>query len=1058
MSAHPDVDDWLAERIAHYERHHLDGARPNNCADALPDVLNDCAFVRIRSIAAFWRTDSVPYVSCATNLAVAAHTYRNGFMFVLSGTPRDVKVFVAVDSPDVGRALLQSAYPGLRVDDVSHQRLGDALRPLLKYNGRASGIPSRRNFANRYGEGRDKDGDEASHLERLIRGMRDATWTYVVVARPHTQSTSYSVTSPLVIERRNLLESMVEVTPYLRTSVQQTAQEGYARTTRQNLSVSQVSSIEITNRHAQYLLELLEREGERLDQSLALGQWAVDVYFGATEEAAAKRLAALLSSILSGAESKPDRVRATLSDGAIGEQDYTTYLSSQELGFLTDLPREEVPGYAVTDFAPFDVDIAGRVDDLDNGLRLGDILRDGTPSGNLFEMPVDDLTKHGLIVGVTGSGKTTTLRSLLSSVEMARGERNASFLVIEPAKTEYRALLGDVIGSTAYGPLPHLRVYTLGNDNVAPFRLNPFEFETPDNYAGPSLLLNHIDLLKAVFNAAFILYAPMPYILDVALHRIYEDKGWSLTSGRNNLLTPEDWSDRHTYPIFPTLGDLHGMVQRVMQELNYDKEIEQNVIAGLQARINSLRIGSKGLMLDIPRGIEMRELLTRPTVLELENIGNDAEKTFVMGLILSRLYEYRRIQAARGKIPEGLQHIVVIEEAHRLLQRTSTDVDVESANPRAQGVETFVNLLSEIRRYGQGVLIAEQIPSKLAPDAIKNANLKVIHRLLAEDDRTTLAGTMNMSEAQSCFLTTLLPGQAAVFAEGNDHPYLVKMHNVLEGQGLSESSDTDIWSIARTYVVLDRYLMTPDLDAWDIQPQGAQGAGKELYQDVMAFNSRAETSTLWTRIILQTLYARSALNDALNKMKWAFYRDHPEYAEDADALRLVVVLGVATAIYSRAADYRWRYSISDALRIDLTRGLLRTLDGQVDPTTSFDAFVARYQTATERAYGPYPGCMACPARCRYRVDVRYMLSPEDRTNLDKSFNNPNESYKDTAQWWKEEVVSQWVGVPEQADALGPISYCSAVVAAADLGVNERKQATISSTLAPFLIPSSTTSQ
>src|SRR5581483_7498812 len=156
---------------------------------------------------------------------------------------------------------------------------------------------------------------------------------------------------------------------------------------------------------------------------------------------------------------------------------------------------------------------------------------------------------------------------------------------------------------------------------------------------------------------------------------------------------------------------------------------------------------------------------------------SDDEKTFLMGLLLARLYEYRRLQASSGTLSGGFQHLLVFEEAHRLLLNTPTQVDSESSNMRAQAIEVFTNMLSEVRAYGQGVLVAEQIPSKLAPDVMKNTNLKIVHRLIAQDDRQSIGQTMNLSHDQQTHLGILTPGMAAVYAEGADHAYLVRMEN-----------------------------------------------------------------------------------------------------------------------------------------------------------------------------------------------------------------------------------------------------------------------------------------
>ena len=385
----------------------------------------------------------------------------------------------------------------------------------------------------------------------------------------------------------------------------------------------------------------------------------------------------------------------------------------------------------------------------------------------MYNISINALAKHAVVVGVTGSGKTTTVMNLLD----AAVEAKKPFLVIEPAKTEYRALYN------ALKPRADLRVYTLGNEIVVPFRMNPFEFETNEE-PGSVSLLGHIDFMKNVFNAAFPLYAPMPQVLEAALYEIYEDRGWDLTSGINHRL--KNWGERHIYPIFPTMTDLYYKTEEVTNRLGYHHEIESNVKAALKSRIGSLRIGSKGLMLDCARGIPMEILLNTPTILELENIGNDDEKTFIMGLFLAKLYEYRRMLATMGFIPlgAGFQHLIVIEEAHRLLKKVGdTQVGDEGSNPRAQAIEVFTNMISEVRAYGQGIVVAEQIPSKLAPDVMKNTNLKIVHRIIAKDDRESIGQTMNLNEEQQNHLGVLTPGMAAIYAEGADHAYLVRLEN-----------------------------------------------------------------------------------------------------------------------------------------------------------------------------------------------------------------------------------------------------------------------------------------
>jgi hypothetical protein len=109
-----------------------------------------------------------------------------------------------------------------------------------------------------------------------------------------------------------------------------------------------------------------------------------------------------------------------------------------------------------------------------------------------------------------------------------------------------------------------------------------------------------------------------------------------------------------------------------------------------------------------------------------------------------------------------------VEEAHRLLKR------VEPGSPAAHAVELFTGLLAEIRAYGEGIIVAEQIPAKIVPDVVKNTALKIVHRLPAEDDRAVVGATMNLDQAQSRHVVALPPGRAAVFADGMDRP--IRIH------------------------------------------------------------------------------------------------------------------------------------------------------------------------------------------------------------------------------------------------------------------------------------------
>ena len=263
-------------------------------------------------------------------------------------------------------------------------------------------------------------------------------------------------------------------------------------------------------------------------------------------------------------------------------------LNSRELASLTHLPKEEMPGYDVKDTARFGVCLPEKHRSLQ--VFVGEIVDRGNGTGNNYGVPIGDFSKHGLIAGVTGSGKTNTCLSILH--QLWTGSSRIPFLVIEPAKAEYRSLM-NIEG------YDNLQIFTLGDEMTSPFRLNPFEII-------PGVKLqSHIDTLRAVFNASFVMYAPMPYVLERCIHEVYQDKGWDLTTNTNRYSFSGRWDP---YLRYPTLTDLYRKIDSVVEAMGYEDRLTMDIKAGLKARIGSLRIGGKGCMLDTPMSIPMEHL------------------------------------------------------------------------------------------------------------------------------------------------------------------------------------------------------------------------------------------------------------------------------------------------------------------------------------------------------------------------------------------------------------------------------------------------------------------
>lgn len=1054
----------LGRLIGGLERFSLENAVPEQFDPA--ELLDEeQSFFLIQGMADFWsRQSGVDFWQHMVDLVIGAHSQRQSDLtLVMLGTPRMLSVLLSLGGEKATRTMLEGIFPGIRLQPVTTEEIALMLPAHFEVQGVITGIPSRKNVGPEgYDEQREQEpnqpmrsngGQSRSQLERVVRGMHGATWAYIVQAHPRPRN-------KVVEERMKTVDLLTQVTSRSRAQWQSTRQGSLQTTSIESESQTQTYSGDMVNYRAQYLIKLLENELRRLDQAAAAGQWIVRTYFGADTAEDARRLASLLLGTLGGAESRPEPMRAMFCQRQ-GQslEGFQTFLTSHEVASLIQFPREEVPGYAIHDHVLFDVDFQAPDEET---LPLGFIQQNGRNTPNTYNISLDALTKHAVVIGVTGSGKTTTVMNLLDRVV----EAGKPFLVIEPAKTEYRSL------RQVFARRAQVRIYTLGNEMVAPFRLNPFEFEA-GNEPGEVSVLTHIDFLKAVFNAAFPLYAPMPQVLEEALHEVYEDKGWDLTSGINRRLP--DWSERQNYPIFPTLTDLYYKVEEVTNRLGYDDEVESNVKAGLKARIGSLRIGSKGLMLDTARGMPMEQLLATPTILELENIGNDDEKTFLMGLLLARLYEFRRVQVATGHLPNGLQHLIVFEEAHRLLQNTSTQVDSESSNMRAQAIEVFTNMLSEVRAYGQGVLVAEQIPSKLAPDVMKNTNLKIVHRLIAQDDRQSIGQTMNLSQDQQTHLGILTPGMAAVYAEGADHAYLVRMENYK--RKIAPLPDSALKRISREYASVQSFHTILDIDTYDVPQSPFGGPDAWTYQAAGKLLDSEKSKFSWASILLRLVSNAGAVIDILARLSGHIESEmaHISQEEHYKVMRMMIVRGSAELMHTRGAQFGWTYAQAEKLRVLLTTSLLslarvyylmhlevdtesdqvRRLETQLEQAVDraielLTDFGERYEALMKRKQGPFVGCERCPAKCLFRAEVSTLLTEKNRkwieNELDsEGYETEKEQFDAVAdavntiiQGWQSDETDAEPG--ERASAIG---YCAVMHAISRSNYSEYEQSMMS---------------
>ena len=507
-----------------------------------------------------------------------------------------------------------------------------------------------------------------------------------------------------------------------------------------------------------------EARFEEVSRGRVHGLWKLRVLVGACDEPAARQAAQLLCSsnagmalpyvLVPGAE--VGGLDHQLQHEASSRAATSAFLASTEyLSNLVGPPSVEMPGIRLHRTNPFDV--TPEPNGGGGAIPLGVALDQAGEGAQALSVTRSTLNRHTFVTGATGSGKSQTTRWLLE--QLARAEQPVPWLVLEPAKAEYVRMAGRL-----RGVVPVIRIRP-GAPDVPPPCLNPLE------PAEGFPLQSHLDLVRALFMAAFEAGEPFPQALALALTRCYEEAGWDLVTGeprpaqkprRTSGETPEA-----AEPSYPTLSDLQRTARAVVEGLGYGREVMGNVRGFVDVRIGSLCTGTPGRFFQGGHPLDIERLLTQHVVVELEGVTDDQDKAFLIGAFIIRIVEHLRVKYGDTGADE-LKHVLVVEEAHRLLK------NVEEG-PAAAAVELFASMLAEIRAYGEGILVVEQIPAKVSVDVIKNTALKVVHRLPADDDRDAVGGTMNLTEEQSEFVVSLAPGVAAVSADGMDHPILASI-------------------------------------------------------------------------------------------------------------------------------------------------------------------------------------------------------------------------------------------------------------------------------------------
>ena len=517
--------------------------------------------------------------------------------------------------------------------------------------------------------------------------------------------------------------------------------------------------VELCNKSVEELLERIENQLKRVKESEDYGCYNCAAYFLSSAQStallAANTYRALMvgegSSVESGAvnvwknnEAEVAQLREYLKrfmhpmfarqlwNDSPESLLYTpaTLVSGRELPMHLGLPTRSVHGLPIIEHAEFGRNVPDEAMPDEDKMNLGKIYHMGKEEAAGLLLNRQAMASHTFITGSTGTGKSNAVYHLLDEITK---NGQTTFLVVEPAKGEYKNVFGNCTDVQVFGTNPR---------ETPLLRMNPFAF--PENIH----ILEHIDRLVEIFNACWPMYAAMPAVLKDAIECSYQKVGWNLRNSESEK------------GVFPTFFDLLDILPGVIEESHYSKDTQSDYVGALCTRVKSLTNGIYGSVLCAEDALIDEALFDCNVIVDLSRVGSMETKSLLMGILVMKLQEYRMCSSGMNS---RLRHVTVLEEAHNLLRKTSAEQSQEGANLQGKSVEMLANAIAEMRTYGEGFIIADQAPGLLDMSVIRNTNTKIILRLPDEEDRKLVGKSAALKEAQIDELSKLPLGVAAVY-------------------------------------------------------------------------------------------------------------------------------------------------------------------------------------------------------------------------------------------------------------------------------------------------------
>lgn len=542
---------------------------------------------------------------------------------------------------------------------------------------------------------------------------------------------------------------------------------------------SNAITLNVHDKSVEDMLARIEKQLKRMDEFESLGMYECAAYFLSEDQYAAEVAASTYKAIMRGENSgveiaainswgsyeseKTELIEQYVKNfmhpifryaGALGEVEVSpcAMVSGNELAIHMGMPRKSVCGLPVIEHADFGKEVVRyEAEDSAVGINLGKVFNMGSAAPNSVFLDKASLSMHTFVTGSTGSGKSNTIYELIRQTN----NMGANFMVIEPAKGEYKHVFGN---------RPDVNVFGTNPEYSDLLRINPFKFSKGVH------VLEHVDRLVEIFNVCWPMYAAMPAVLKDALLQAYEVCGWDFSTSHNA------YGDN----LFPTFADLQNEMVNVITASAYSEEVKSNYMGSLVTRVKSLTNGLNGQIFS-SNEIDNEVLFDKNVVVDLSRVGSLETKSLIMGILIMRLGEYRMSNAEDMNVP--LKHLTVLEEAHNILKRTSTEQSTEGSNVAGKSVEMISNAIAEMRTYGEGFVIVDQSPSAVDISAIRNTNTKIIMRLPDESDRRLAGKSAGLKDEQLDEIAKLPKGVAVVYQNDWVEPLLCNIQKYKGEEG-----------------------------------------------------------------------------------------------------------------------------------------------------------------------------------------------------------------------------------------------------------------------------------